>query len=127
MTVYEVGQWIDRGRVWWGSEGWCEHCTHAWCERDRGPVTPDRVRTALLRAHGPVRLGLADARSGLVPVLRALRMTGDLTVAEARARADEPSGPGLFGTRVEMEFLALALRDRGVAVVVECSGGLGAT
>jgi hypothetical protein len=123
VIAYEVGQWIERGVLWWGSEGQCERCAHGWCERDHGPVTPDRVRQALLTAHGPVRLGLADVPDNLVPVLRALRTTGDLTVAEARARAGELSGTGLFGTLVEMEYLALGLRGRGLAVVLEPAVG----
>ncbi|MFD8194575.1 hypothetical protein [Streptomyces wuyuanensis] len=52
-------------------------------------------------------------------MLRALRTTADLTVAEARARAGEPSGTGLVGTPVETDLPALGLRDRGLAVVVE--------
>ncbi|MFJ9800299.1 hypothetical protein [Streptomyces wuyuanensis] len=50
-------------------------------------------------------------------MLRALRTTADLTVAEARARAGEPSGTGLVGTPVETDLPALG--HRGLAVVVE--------
>ncbi|TFE43374.1 hypothetical protein E3E14_22535 [Streptomyces sp. ICN441] len=122
--VYEVGQWIERGVLWWGSEGGCGRCAHGRCERNQGPVvTPEWVRQALLTAHGAARLSLADARTGLVPVLRALRAAEDLTIAAARARAAELAGTGLVGTLVEMESLARALRDRGVAVAVGPAAG----
>ncbi|WP_432073223.1 hypothetical protein [Streptomyces wuyuanensis] len=42
-----------------------------------------------------------------------------MTLAEARARAGALSGTGLVETPVEMECLALGLRDRGLTVVLE--------
>lgn len=119
-TVCDVGQFFERGRLRWGSEGRCEGCAHGWCEMDTGPVTPEHIRQALLREHGPARLRLAADPPSLVPVLKALRDADDgLSLGEARARAARLLAGGLLGTLVEMEVLALHLRGRAVPVAVE--------
>ncbi|MCF3180223.1 hypothetical protein IPZ70_09760 [Streptomyces polychromogenes] len=120
----DVGQFFDRGRLRWGTEGRCENCSRGWCEEDSGPVTPEHIRQALLQAHGPSRLRLSAEVPSLVPVLKALRDAGDgLSLGEARARASELAAGGLVGTLVEMEVLAVHLRARAVAVTVEPAGG----
>ncbi|MEU6707775.1 hypothetical protein [Streptomyces wuyuanensis] len=118
----DVGQFIERGGLWWGTEGWCESCPRGWCDRDTGPVTPDRIRQPLLRAHGPARLRLTDGGARPARVMAALREAADLTLPEARARAAALADGELTGTLVEMEFLALHLRRRAIAATVEPAG-----
>ncbi|MGW9448795.1 hypothetical protein [Streptomyces sp. NPDC055632] len=118
-AVRDVGQFFDGGALSWGSEGRCEDCPHAWCEQDSGPVTPEDIRQALLRAHGAVRLRLYGDAPNPVGVLRALRGARELSLGAARAQAAQLAGAGLVGTLVEMEILAVHLRRRAVAVSVE--------
>ncbi|MEV3987312.1 hypothetical protein AB0J57_00215 [Streptomyces sp. NPDC049837] len=82
-------------------------------------MTPENIRQALLRAHGPMRLGLAGDVPNLVPVLKALRDAKPWSLGEARKQAARLTETGLVGTLVEMEFLALHLRARAVAVAIE--------
>jgi hypothetical protein len=117
-TTCDVGQFFHGGRLRWGTEGRCADCPNAWCERDSGPVTPESVRQALLRAHGPARLRLSGSAPPLVAVLRALRDARDMSLGEARSQAARLAGDGLVGTLVEMEVLATFLRRRAVEVTV---------
>ncbi|MFJ7905907.1 hypothetical protein [Kitasatospora sp. NPDC096204] len=119
VLIRDVGQFIDRGQVWWGTEGRCRTCPAAWCEQDGGGPTPEEIRQALPAEHGPARLRLAGPESSLVPVLRALREIHGLSLAQARAMAHELRTTGLVGTLVEMELVAAGLRHRSVAAVVE--------
>jgi hypothetical protein len=113
--VRDVGQFIDRGRLWWGVEGQCHGCPNAWCETDTGPA-PEEVRQALLTEYGATRLRLADEDTTLVPVLRALREVRHLSLGEARRMAAELVEVGLVGKSVEMAGLAEGLRNRSVGV-----------
>nr|WP_237549839.1 hypothetical protein [Streptomyces sp. SID1034] len=117
--IRDIGQFIDGGQVWWGTEGRCQACPTAWCEQDSGGTTPEEIRQALLAKHGPARLRLAGPESSLVPVLHVLRETHGLSLAQARAMADELKTTGLVGTLVEMELVAAGLRRRSVAAAVE--------
>ncbi|MCX4506629.1 hypothetical protein [Streptomyces anulatus] len=119
VLIRDIGQFIDRGQVWWGTEGRCRTCPTAWCEQDSGGTTPEEIRQALLAEHGPARLRLAGPESSPVPVLHALRETHGLSLAQARAMADELRTTGLVGTLVEMEHVAAGLRRRSVAATVE--------
>ncbi|MGW6157379.1 hypothetical protein ACWFRM_30250 [Streptomyces sp. NPDC055144] len=118
--VRDVGQFIDRGRLWWGVEGQCLACPDAWCEMDTGPA-PEDIRQALLTTHGPARLHLADKDASLVHVLRALREMQDLSLGEARLMAAGLKEVGLVGTSVEMAYLAEGLRNRSVTVTITSS------
>ncbi|MEV7862786.1 hypothetical protein AB0O86_29160 [Streptomyces hirsutus] len=119
VLTRDVGQFIERGRLRWGSEGRCEDCRDGWCEQDSGPVTPEYIRQALLQAHGPARLRLTGEAPSLALVLKALRKAQELPMDEARAHAAQLAASGLVGTLVEMEFLAIHLREQAVAVAVE--------
>ena len=119
VLTRDIGQFIEHGRLCWGSEGRCGNCHDGWCEQDSGPVTPDYIRQALLQAHGSARLRLMGPAPNPVLVLKALREAQELSIEEARARASQLVASGLFGTLVEMEFLAIHLRRRAVAVVVD--------
>ncbi|OSP30364.1 hypothetical protein B7767_38935 [Streptomyces sp. 13-12-16] len=121
-TTCDVGQFLDRDVLRWGTEGRCADCPNGWCEQDSGPVTPENIRQALLKAHGPTRLRPSGDAPDIVPVLQALRSARHLSLGEARAQAAELTGTGLIGTLVEMEFLAVHLRRRDVAVSVEPAG-----
>ncbi|MFE9636401.1 hypothetical protein [Streptomyces sp. NPDC006463] len=118
-TTCDVGQFFDHGMLRWGTEGRCADCPNGWCEEDRGPVTPENIRQALLQVHGPARLRLSGDVPSLVPVLQALRDARELSLGEARAQATELAETGLIGTLVEMEALAVHLRRRAIAVSVE--------
>ncbi|WP_234439512.1 MULTISPECIES: hypothetical protein [Streptomyces] len=118
-TTCDVGQFFDNGMLCWGTEGRCVDCPNAWCEQDSGPVTPENIRQALLQAHGAARLRLSGGVHNLVPVLQALRNARELSLGEARAQAAELAEPGLVGTLVETEILAVHLRRRAIAVSIE--------
>ncbi|MFJ9591487.1 hypothetical protein ACIRS3_01900 [Streptomyces virginiae] len=120
-TTCDVGQFFDRGRLRWGTEGRCTDCLEGWCEQDSGPVTPENIRQALLQAHGTARLRLSGDVPELVPVLQALRDARELALGQARAQAAELAETGLTGTLVEMEILATHLRRRAIAVIVEAA------
>ncbi|MER5382010.1 hypothetical protein ABT040_17275 [Streptomyces sp. NPDC002688] len=118
--VSDVGQFIERGELWWGVEGQCQACPNAWCETDTGPA-PEEIRQALLTAHGPARLLLADKATSIVPVLRALREMYHLSLGEARLMAANLKEVGLVGTSVELAHLAEGLRNRFVTVTITSS------
>lgn len=115
----DVGQYIDREQLWWGTEGACETCPNGWCEHDTGGVTPEEIRDALLSEHGAARLRLADNESNLVSVVRALRDVLDLSLYQARATTRTLKETGIVGTLVEMEFIAAGLHRRSVATTIE--------
>lgn len=121
MLIRDTGQFIDRGRLWWGTEGACQTCPVAWCEQDSDGATPEEIRQALLTEHGPARLRLMEPEASRVTVLRVLREVHDLSLAQARAMAEELRTTGLVGTFVEMELIAAQLRHRSVAVAIETS------
>lgn len=115
--IRDVGQFTDRGRLWWGVEGQCQDCPNAWCETDTGPA-PEELRQALLTEHGAARLRPANIDTSPVPVLRALREVRHLSLGEARRTVAELVEVGLVGTSVEMAYLAEELRDRSVDVTL---------
>ncbi|MFE5942037.1 hypothetical protein [Streptomyces sp. NPDC056480] len=119
VLTRDVGQFIDRGRLWWGTEGACRSCPLAWCEEDSGGETPEEIRQALLSEHGPARLWLIAPETSPVAVLRALREVHGVTLAQAKALADDLKTTGLTGTLVEMELVAARLRQRSVMAAVE--------
>lgn len=119
VQTRDTGQYIDGGRLWWGTETRCDTCAGGHCERDTGGPTPAGVRDALLAKHGPARLRLADGGADPVPAVRALREVLHLSLPEARAAAGTLRETGMVGTLVEMEFIAAALRRRSVATTIE--------
>ncbi|MEU9030931.1 hypothetical protein AB0D46_26150 [Streptomyces sp. NPDC048383] len=119
VLTRDMGQFIDRGLLCWGTEGACQPCSIAWCAEDSGGETPEEIRQALLSEHGPARLRLIGPEIGPVAVLRALREMHGLTLTQAKALADELKTTGLMGTLVEMELIAARLRQRSVMAVVE--------
>ncbi|MFD8726157.1 hypothetical protein ACFV2H_51705 [Streptomyces sp. NPDC059629] len=119
--IRDTGQFIDRGRLWWGTEGTCQTCPVAGCEQDSGGATPEEIRQALLTEHGPARLRLIEPEASRVTVLRVLREVHELSLAQARVMAEELRTTGLVGTLVEMELMAAQLRHRSVTVTVETS------
>ncbi|MEW2550404.1 hypothetical protein AB0957_01465 [Streptomyces zhihengii] len=121
MLILDAGQFIERGRLWWGTEGNCRSCPVAWCEQDSGDATPEEIRQALLAEHGPARLRLTEPEASTVPVLRALREVHGLSLTQARAMAAELKTIGLVGTLVEMELIAARIRHHSVETTVETS------
>lgn len=121
VLILNTGQSIFDGRLSWGTEGGCQACPVAWCDRDSGDTTPEKIRQALLAEHGPARLRLTEPEASAVPVLRALREVHGLSLAQARAMADELKNVGLVGTFVEMELVAARLRHHSVGAAVETS------
>jgi hypothetical protein len=118
VLTRDIGQFIERGQVRWGTEGRCRTCPNAWCEQGTGATTPEEIRQALLAEYGPARLRLVGPEQSIVPVLRALRELHRLSLTQARAMAHELGTTGLTGTLVEMEFAAAGLLRRSVAVTV---------
>lgn len=119
VLIRDVGQYLDREQLWWGTEGACETCSNGWCEQDTGGATPERIRQALLAEHGPARLHLADDEPSLIPVLRVLREALHLSLGQACTMASELKETGLVGTLVEMELIAAGLQRRSVATTIE--------
>lgn len=119
VLIRDMGQRIDQGQLWWGTDGSCTACPNAWCEQEASGATPEVIRQALLTEHGAARLRLAEHGASLAPVLRVLREVLHLPLGEARAMADTLTRAGLLGTWVEMEILAEALRRRSVTTTVE--------
>ncbi|GJF31821.1 hypothetical protein KNE206_45210 [Kitasatospora sp. NE20-6] len=119
VLMLDIGQFVERGRLCWGTEGYCLSCPVAWCDQDSGDVTPEEIRRALLTQHGPARLRLTDPEARMVPVLRALREVYGLSLPRARVLANELRATGLVGTFVEMELLASRLRHLAVGVTVD--------
>ncbi|WP_328626063.1 hypothetical protein OHA88_16200 [Streptomyces sp. NBC_00353] len=119
VLILDVGQYIDHGQLWWGTEGACTACPNGWCEQDTGGATPEDIRNALLVEHGPAQLRLADDESSLVPVLRVLREILRLPLSQARVMASALQETGLVGTLVEMELIADGLQRRSVATTIE--------
>ncbi|MFI9830800.1 hypothetical protein ACIHIX_24290 [Streptomyces sp. NPDC051913] len=117
VLVRDLGQFVDRGQLRWGTEGRCQACPNAWCETGAGPA-PQEISQALLAEHGATRLRLATEEASLVPVLRALREMRHLSLGEARLMAAELSGAGMVGTSVEMAHLAEGLRNRSIATTL---------
>lgn len=117
VLVREVGQFIDRGQLRWGVEGRCLACQDGWCDRGAGSA-PEEIRQALLARHGATRIRLAPGEASLVPVMRALREVGHLSLREARLAAADLQGAGLVGTKVGMAHLAEALHRRSVATTL---------
>ncbi|WP_405009587.1 hypothetical protein [Kitasatospora sp. NBC_01539] len=123
VLMLDIGQFVERGRLCWGTEGYCLSCSVAWCDQDSGDETPEEIRRALLAEHGPARLRLTDPEARMVPVLRALREVYGLTLPRARVLATELRTAGLVGTFVEMELLASRLRHLAVEVAVGTESG----
>lgn len=121
VLLCDTGQFIQRGRLHWGTEAACQSCTAGWCDEDSGEATPEGIRQALLAEHGSFRLRLTEPEAGLVGALRALREVHGLSLARARAMADELRATGLVGTLVEMELVAARLRHHSLAATVEPS------
>ncbi len=121
VLILDTGQFIERGRLRWGTEGNCQSCPVAWCEQGSGDVTPQEIRQALLAEHGPARLRLTEPEASAVPVLRALRDVHGLSLARARAMTQELKSNGLTGTLVEMELVAARLRHYSVESAVATS------
>ncbi|WP_406375687.1 hypothetical protein OG788_39070 [Streptomyces sp. NBC_00647] len=121
VLTRDIGQFIDHGRLWWGTEGACQSCTVAWCEQDSDGRTPEEIRHALLSEHGPARLRLMGPQTSPVAILRALREKNGLTLTQAKALAAELKATGLVGTLVEMEFIAARLRQHSIRAAVETS------
>ncbi|MET8124504.1 hypothetical protein ABZV67_05620 [Streptomyces sp. NPDC005065] len=119
MLILDVGQYIDDGQLWWGTEGACTACPNGWCEQDKGGATPEEIRNALLVEHGPARLRLAGDESSLVAVLRVLREILGLPLGQARVMASALQETGLVGTLVEMELIADGLQRRSVTTTIE--------
>lgn len=119
VLILDVGQYLDHGQLWWGTEGACTACPNGWCEQDTGGATPEEIRNALLVEHGPAQLRLADDESSLVPVLRVLREILHLSLGQARVMARALQETGLVGKPVEMELIADALQRRSVATAIE--------
>lgn len=121
VLILDTGQFIERGRLWWGAEGHCLSCPVAWCEQDSGDATPEEIRQVLLAEHGPARLRLTEPEASTVPALRALREVHSLSLTQARSMAAELRTTGLLGTLVEMELIAARLRHHSVKATVETS------
>ncbi|MGP3913885.1 hypothetical protein [Nonomuraea sp. 10N515B] len=119
-----MNQFIDRGQLCWDVEVACESCGTGWCEQFGSGETPENIRSALLAEHGPSRLCVVGPVPSLVSVLKVLREVWEVSLPRARELADELTDTGFVGTLVEMEFLKIRLRSRGVAAEVRSDGSL---
>lgn len=121
--VIAVGESLWRGENDWFLERWCWACQHSAVETGLGFV-PDSLREHFLELTGRWRVRLAPGSDVGVPVLRFLRRTYGLSIAEARERREVLVATGLSGTGGEVAWLAVELGDLGSAaeVALEVSG-----
>lgn len=116
-TVAEV---LADGKHEWDLHGTCGNCGSEWYECGFEPP-PTSIRSAILTANGPSILELEIGSATPTAVMGVLRRLRSLSLAQARAMADELLGTGLKGTLVEMESLAQPLRVAGAIVSVRPS------
>ncbi|WP_280503252.1 hypothetical protein [Nocardia farcinica] len=113
-----VRQAIIDGRLRSEVESTCAACGNGWATCSDG--ADDYVRSALLAAHGPSRLRLADGPFDDDALLFGLlRRYGGGGLFEVNAKVAELRTIGCTGTAVEMELLARVLRAAGYSVVLE--------
>lgn len=118
-AVRQVNQFINHGELWWDAEFSCDNCGTYLCEQAGPGTAPDDVREALLAAHGPATLRLAEPVSSPVPVLKVLREVSAVSLSQARELVEKLSHDGVVGTLSEMELLKARLQLRGVPVDID--------
>ncbi|MFE3022910.1 hypothetical protein [Nocardia tengchongensis] len=97
----------------WDIDGQCSTCGAVWA--DCGYPQPlSGFRDAILAANRTTVLELGSVDVPTATLMRALRLTGPLSLAQAKALAEELRATGLEGTRVEMEIIGRQLRVMGV-------------
>ncbi|MFE6858414.1 hypothetical protein [Nocardia sp. NPDC057668] len=115
---------LDGDARWWSLEGECPECGTDRQESAYGPP-PAGFRAAMLAMNGTTRLRIATGSLSIAGAMRVLRRAEALSMADARAGADELLAEGSAGTRVEMEVLARQLRADGAIVEIEPGPGAG--
>ena len=123
VAVRQLNQFVSRGELWWDAEFSCDNCGTYLCEQAGQGTTPHDVREALLAAHGPATLRLAEPVPSLVPALKVFREAEAVSLSQARELAEHLSHDGVMGTLSEMELLRIRLRLRGVPVVIDRGRG----
>lgn len=113
-TVTEA---FDGTARWWDLEASCAVCGNTWTDCGY-KLSPQGFRDAILAANGPTVLRLEADSASTASVMRVLRLAESLSLAEARAKADELRVAGAQGTLVEMEVLAGLFRTSGAVVRV---------
>ncbi|MEV6101908.1 hypothetical protein [Nocardia sp. NPDC051981] len=97
----------------WDIDGQCSTCGTVWA--DCGYPKPlAGFRDAILAANRTAVLELGAVDVPTATLMRALRLTGPLSLEQAKALAERLRTTGLEGTRVEMEIIERQLRVMGV-------------
>ncbi|MFB7718790.1 hypothetical protein [Nocardia sp. NPDC056100] len=102
----------------WDIDGDCSACGAVWM--DCGYSQPlSGFREAILAANRTTVLELESVEVSAATLMRALRLVGPLSLAQAKALAGRLRETGLEGTRVEMEVVARQLRTMGVHAKIQ--------
>lgn len=125
--VWEVGigQYVDGDRLVWSAGYHCKRCGQM-MEEDGWGELPAEYREAVLRQDGEWALEVASAEPRIkVEVVRVLRESLGLTVADSKPYFGRMPGQVMSGTQAEMMYLKKRLRARGVDVEVRRLPGAG--
>ncbi|MBL1080127.1 hypothetical protein JK358_37610, partial [Nocardia sp. 2] len=97
----------------WDIDGQCSMCGAVWADCGYPQPLPG-FRDAILAANRTTVLELESVDVAVATLMRALRLTGPLSLAQAKVLAEQLHTAGLEGTRVEIEIIMRQLRLMGV-------------
>lgn len=118
-----VIQLIFQGELRWDAECECETCGMSTHSGGTGEA-PQDIRSALLTENGLATLLLPAGNPRPVKLLKVLREAIGGSYADIRSSARELVDSSRKGTLVEMEFLAIRLREQRIEAEVVLSGFL---
>ncbi|WP_405496667.1 hypothetical protein [Nocardia sp. NBC_00511] len=101
----------------WDIDGHCSACDAVWADCGYTQPMPG-FRDAILAANSTAVLELGSVDASAATLMRALRLTRSLSLAQAKALADELRTTGLEGTRIEMHIIARQLHAVGVHTTI---------
>lgn len=118
VCVVGIGQTTLGGRLYWSVGYRCESCG-LMMEQDGADELPAGYREEVLRQDGEWALEVGSAEPRIkVEVVRVLRESLGLSLADTKAYFGRIPGQVMTGTRAEMMYLKKLLNARGVDVEV---------
>ncbi|WUW21922.1 hypothetical protein OG521_14440 [Streptomyces sp. NBC_01463] len=119
LEYWGVQALVD-GRLRWNVESTCSACGDALavCEGDM----PTERRRQMLSEHGPAHLRVSSPPATGAAIMRVLRAELGLDLPNARAALRRVLDGDCSGTLPEMEHLARALRNSGIAAAAARPG-----
>ncbi|MCX5115047.1 hypothetical protein OOK13_42735 [Streptomyces sp. NBC_00378] len=121
LECWGVQALVD-GRLRWDVESTCSACGSvvAACGAD----VPAERRDQMLSEHGPARLQVSSPPTKSVVIMRVLRAELGIDLKCAKAVLNRVLDGDYSGTLPEMEHLARALRESGIAAAVTRTQGV---